>query len=87
MNYYKTYALVVMWSAIRLIITFGDIFHWALCQVISLWHIQKLPLKKTTTWNFHKASKLLQETPRITSSSSSRIYTVKNKLGTFGILT
>ena len=33
MNYYETYAPVVTWFAIRLIITFGIIFRWALCQV------------------------------------------------------
>jgi hypothetical protein len=33
MNYYETYAPVVTWFAIRLIITFGIIFQWALRQV------------------------------------------------------
>ncbi len=33
MNYYKTYAPVVTWFAIRLIIKFGIIFHWALRPV------------------------------------------------------
>ncbi len=33
MNYFKTYAPVVMWFAIRLMIVFGIIFCWSLCQV------------------------------------------------------
>jgi hypothetical protein len=31
-NYYDTYAPVVIWFAIWLIIIFGILFHWALCQ-------------------------------------------------------
>ncbi len=33
MNYFETYAPVVTWFAIRLMIIFGIIFGWALCQV------------------------------------------------------
>ncbi len=33
MNYYETYASVVTWFAIRLMIVMGIIFCWALCQV------------------------------------------------------
>jgi hypothetical protein len=33
MNYYETYAPVVTWFAIRLLIVIGIIFGWALCQV------------------------------------------------------
>jgi hypothetical protein len=33
MNYYETYAPVVTWFAIRLMIIFGVVFCWALCQV------------------------------------------------------
>jgi hypothetical protein len=33
MNYFETYAPVVTWFAIRLMIIFGIIFCWALCQV------------------------------------------------------
>jgi hypothetical protein len=33
MNYFETYAPVVTWFAIRLMIIFGVIFCWALCQV------------------------------------------------------
>jgi hypothetical protein len=33
MNYYETYAPVVTWFAIRLMIIFGIIFCWAFCQV------------------------------------------------------
>jgi hypothetical protein len=33
MNYFETYAPVVTWFAIRLVIIMGIIFNWALCQV------------------------------------------------------
>ncbi len=33
MNYFETYAPVVTWFAIRLMIIFGIIFSWSLCQV------------------------------------------------------
>jgi hypothetical protein len=33
MNYYETYVPVVTWFAIRLLIVFGILFDWALCQV------------------------------------------------------
>jgi hypothetical protein len=33
MNYYKTYAPVVTWFAIRLMIVFGILFQWSLRQV------------------------------------------------------
>jgi hypothetical protein len=33
MNYFKTYATIVTWFAIRLIIVFGIIFSWALWKV------------------------------------------------------
>jgi hypothetical protein len=33
MNYFETYAPVVTWFAIRLMIIFGIIFCWAFCQV------------------------------------------------------
>ncbi len=45
MNYYKTYAPVVTWFAIRLIITFGIIFHWALCQVDFVMAYQQAPIE------------------------------------------
>jgi hypothetical protein len=32
-NYYETYAPVVTWFVIRLLIVFGILFDWALCQV------------------------------------------------------
>jgi hypothetical protein len=32
-NYYETYVPVVTWFAIRLLIVFGILFNWALCQV------------------------------------------------------
>ncbi len=42
MNYFETYALVVTWFTIRLMIIFGIIFCWALQQVDLLWLIHKL---------------------------------------------
>ncbi len=32
-NYYETYVPVVTWFAIQLLIVFGILFNWALCQV------------------------------------------------------
>jgi hypothetical protein len=32
-NYYETYAPVVTWFAIWLLIVFGILFNWVLCQV------------------------------------------------------
>jgi hypothetical protein len=32
-NYFNTYAPVITWFAIRLLIVFGILFHWALCQI------------------------------------------------------
>ena len=45
MNYFETYAPVVTWFAIRLMIIFGIIFGWALCQVdfVMAYPYAKLP--------------------------------------------
>jgi hypothetical protein len=46
MNYYETYAPVVTWFAIRLIITFGIIFQWALCQVDFIMAYPQAPIEE-----------------------------------------
>ncbi len=46
MNYYETYAPIVMWFAIRLIITFGIIFHWALRQVDFIMAYPQAPIEE-----------------------------------------
>jgi hypothetical protein len=45
MNYYETYALVVTWFAIRLMIVMGIIFCWALCQVNFVMAYPQAPIK------------------------------------------
>jgi hypothetical protein len=45
MNYFETYAPVVTWFAIRLMIIFGIIFCWALCQVNFVMAYPQAPIK------------------------------------------
>ncbi len=45
MNYFKTYAPVVTWFAIRLIIIFGIMFGWYLCQVDFVMVYHQAPIK------------------------------------------
>jgi hypothetical protein len=44
-NYYKTYVPVVTWFAIRLLIVFGILFDWALCQVNFVMTYPQAPIK------------------------------------------
>jgi hypothetical protein len=44
-NYYKTYAPVVTWFAIRLLIVFGILFNWALRQVDFVMAYPQAPIK------------------------------------------
>jgi hypothetical protein len=44
-NYYETYAPVVTWFAIRLLIVFGVLFNWALCQVDFVMAYPQAPIK------------------------------------------
>jgi hypothetical protein len=44
MNYFQTYAPVVTWFPIRLMIIFGIIFCWALCQVIFVMAYPQAPI-------------------------------------------
>jgi hypothetical protein len=46
MNYFKTYAPVVTWFTIRLIITFRIIFNWALCQVYFVMVYPQAPVEE-----------------------------------------
>jgi hypothetical protein len=45
MNYYKTYAPVVTWFAIRLVIVFGILFQWSLPQVDFVMAYPQAPIK------------------------------------------
>ncbi len=45
MNYFETYAPVETWFAIRLMIIFGIIFCWALCQVNYVMAYPQAPIK------------------------------------------
>jgi hypothetical protein len=45
MNYYETYAPVVTWFAIRLMIGIGIIFCWALCQVVFVMAYPQAPIE------------------------------------------
>jgi hypothetical protein len=66
MNYYETYAPVVTWFAIRLMIIFASFSVGLFAKLILLWLIRKLQLRWTSTWSFLRASKLHTETPKIT---------------------
>jgi hypothetical protein len=44
-NYYETYAPVVIWFAIRLLIIFGILFNWALCQVDFIMAYPQAPIE------------------------------------------
>jgi hypothetical protein len=45
MNYYETYAPVVTWFAIRLLVVFGILFNWALCQVDFIMAYPQAPIE------------------------------------------
>jgi hypothetical protein len=61
MNYFETYAPVVTWFAIRLVIVMGIIFNWALHQVDFVMAFPKLQLRWISIWNFLKAFRLRLE--------------------------
>jgi hypothetical protein len=44
-NYYETYKPVVTWFAIRLLIVFGILFNWALCQVNFIMAYPQAPIE------------------------------------------
>ena len=45
MNYYETYAPIVTWFAIRLMIIFGILFHWSLRQVDFIMAYPQAPIE------------------------------------------
>ena len=57
MNYVETYAPIVTWFAIRLMIIFRIIFCWALCQVDFVMAYPQAPIKMDIYWNCHKGFK------------------------------
>jgi hypothetical protein len=54
MNYFKTFAPVVTWFAVRLMIIFGIILDGTFARLTLLWPILRLQSRWTSTWNFHK---------------------------------
>jgi hypothetical protein len=66
MNYFETYAPVVTWFAIRLMIIFGIIFCWALRQVDFVMAYPQAPIEMDIYMEYHKASRPHTGTPRIT---------------------
>jgi hypothetical protein len=66
MNYFETYAPVVTWFAIRLMIIFGIISVGLFAKLILLWLIRKLQSRWTSTWSFLRVSRLRTGTPKIT---------------------
>ncbi len=56
MDYYKTYAPVVKWFAIRLMIIFRILFSLSLRQAGFITTYPQLLLELTSAWNFHKVS-------------------------------
>ncbi len=70
MNYFETYAPVVTWFAIRLVIVMGIIFNWALHQVDFIMAYPQSPVEMDISiWNFFKAFRLRLGTPRTTCSN------------------
>ncbi len=60
-NYYKTYAPVVTWFAIQLLIVFGILFDWALCQVDFVMAYPQAPIERTCTGTFYRDSHQARE--------------------------
>jgi hypothetical protein len=82
MNYFETYAPVVTWFAIRLMIIFGIIFCWALCKVDFVTAYQQAPIEMDIYM------KLPQGIQTAHGISKDHVSTVKSKLvmcGTFSL--
>ncbi len=69
MNYHETYAPVVMWYAICLVVTISTLFDLALRQIILYLLTLKHLLKLIYTWNYRKVLRKSTILPRITYSS------------------
>ena len=58
MNYFETYAPVVTWFTIRLMMFLASFSAGPFGKLISLWRTLKLPLRRTSKWNCPKVSRL-----------------------------
>ena len=65
MNYFETYAPVVTWFAIRLMIIFGNIFGWALRQVDFVMAYPQAPIEMDIYMELLQGCRPLTVTPRI----------------------
>jgi hypothetical protein len=86
-NYYETYAPVVTWFAILLLIVFGILFHWAFAKLTLLWPIHNPPLRWTGIWSFPWAFTPSMRIPRITSSSYLPTFMGKSTLAAYETIT
>jgi hypothetical protein len=78
-NYFETYAPVVTWIAIRLMIVFGIIFSWALWLIEFVMAYPQALIESDIYVEILKVSRQLLETPRTMYSSYSRTSTVRSK--------
>jgi hypothetical protein len=86
-NYYDTYAPVVTWFAIRLLIVFGILFHWALCKVDFVMAFPQAPMRWTCIRSFPRAFTPSTGISRIMSSSYLPTSMGKSKLVAYGTTT
>ncbi len=65
-NYYNTHAPVVTWFAIRLMIVFGILFNWAMCQINFVMAYPQAPIEMDMYMELRRALRQSIKTPRIT---------------------
>jgi hypothetical protein len=78
-NYYKTYAPVVTWFTIRLLIVFGILFDWALCQVDFVMAYPQAPIEMDMYMELPTGIHTKHGNSRDMSSSYSSTSTGKSK--------
>jgi hypothetical protein len=66
MNYFETYAPVVTWFTIRLMIIFGIIFCWVLCQVNFVMASPQTPIEMDIYMELSQGIQPCTGTPKIT---------------------
>ncbi len=86
-NYYETYVPVVTWFAIQLLIVFGILFYWALCQVDFIMAYPQAPMIWTCTWSFPQVFTPSMGIKRIMFSSYLPTSMGKSKPVTCGTIT
>ncbi len=87
MNNYETYAPVVTWFAIKLMIIFGIIFQWSLRQVDFIMAYPQAPIQMDIYMELPQGIKLLKGTPRIMCSNCSRTFMGNSKQVVSGMST